>query len=111
MRRRHHLIAVVLFTFGSVPALYAEDFVVAPGEPWPKPEEISAGDRILFTPGAHAAKSLRGLRGTAEAPIVIDVGSVVFAISSWPEGVNATTPLARRPSGRPEPCISLAGTM
>ena len=72
MRRRHHLIAIVLFTFGSLPALYAEDFVVAPGEPWPKPEEISAGDRILFTPGAHAAKTLRGLSGTAEAPIVID---------------------------------------
>ena len=72
MRRRHHLIAVVLFTFGSLPALYAEDFVVAPGEPWPKQEEVSPGDRILFTPGAHPAKTLRGLRGTAEAPIMID---------------------------------------
>ena len=71
---QHRLcLGVLLLIFGVSNELHAKDFLIAPGEAWPNPEHtIAPGDRILLAPGAHAAKVVRELRGTADAPIVID---------------------------------------
>lgn len=73
MSQHRLFLGVLLLIYGVSIELHAKDFIIAPGEAWPNPEQtIAPGDRILLTPGAHAAKVVRELRGTAEAPIVID---------------------------------------
>lgn len=50
----------------------AEDHVVESGRPWPGTDVVKPGDRLLLVPGMHPSVTLRGYRGTPEAPIIID---------------------------------------
>ena len=52
--------------------IYGENFMVAPGEPWPHTtQSISPGDTIYIAAGNHGPQVLNGLKGTAEQPIRI----------------------------------------
>lgn len=63
-------VAVLLVAVACAPIVVAEDFVVAPGEPWPHTSTtLKPGDRVYLAPGAHRAQTLTSIVGTLEAPI------------------------------------------
>lgn len=63
------LVAVVSSVLHGV--AIAEDHRIALSAPWPAPESLAPGDRILLEPGLHDARAIRSWPGSAEAPIVI----------------------------------------